>query len=114
MTAPSLTKSGCRPSGPTCCKERSMSSIEQLRDIFCGRATYSSDREWLDSVSAELRDLSEKAGLDFEDPVSGGSYIGLVGNLSEGFKVRGPWSSFDAAADALVGVESWIMSVEAE
>jgi len=39
-------------------------------------------------------------------------HIALVGNLSEGFRVFGPFESFDAAATWADGKESWIMGLD--
>lgn len=39
--------------------------IEQLRDIYCGRDTYDSEREWLDNMNAAMRDLCDGVGIDF-------------------------------------------------
>ena len=38
-------------------------------------------------------------------------YIMLEGNLTEGFKVYGPYESFGEAADAHDGCEGWIMEM---
>lgn len=40
--------------------------IEQLRDMWCGRKTYTNDEEWLDNVEQCIRELSEHNGLDFQ------------------------------------------------
>lgn len=39
--------------------------IEQLRDIYCGRDIYDSEREWLDNMNAAMRDLCDGVGIDF-------------------------------------------------
>jgi hypothetical protein len=39
-------------------------------------------------------------------------YVALCGNLSEGFIVRGPYGSFDDAADAHTDQECWIMEMK--
>lgn len=38
-------------------------------------------------------------------------FVALVGNLSEGFVVIGPFESFDDAAEAVTGRDSWIMTL---
>jgi hypothetical protein len=43
-----------------------------------------------------------------------GAAVGLVGNLSEGYDVRGIYADFDDAATCLDGEESWILTLEPE
>lgn len=38
--------------------------------------------------------------------------VALVGNLADGFRAFGPYESFDAAANAHDGEESWIVTLE--
>ena len=39
-------------------------------------------------------------------------YVAMVGNLSEGFEVFGPYQSFDDAAEAHPGSDVWIMPMQ--
>lgn len=39
------------------------------------------------------------------------SFVALVGNPTEGYKVIGPFDSFDDAAKACPGADVWIMSL---
>ena len=41
-------------------------------------------------------------------------HVAVVGNFNEGFKVRGPYRSFDEAAERNPGGDVWIMHVEAD
>jgi hypothetical protein len=41
-------------------------------------------------------------------------FIMMEGNLTEGYKVYGPYESFDVTADAHEGCEGWIMETEEE
>jgi hypothetical protein len=41
-------------------------------------------------------------------------FIMMEGNLTEGYKVYGPYESFDVAADAHEECEGWIMETEEE
>lgn len=39
--------------------------VEQLRDIYCGRATYNDDAEWVANLDHQMRQLCDEVGLDF-------------------------------------------------
>tara|TARA_B110000263_G_scaffold156145_1_gene135598 strand:- start:3005 stop:3139 length:135 start_codon:yes stop_codon:yes gene_type:complete len=41
-------------------------------------------------------------------------FIMMEGNLTEGYKVYGPYESFDDASNAHEGCEGWIMKAEEE
>lgn len=42
-----------------------LTKVEQLRDIWCGRVTYSNEKDWLDNVDAAMHELAEATGLSF-------------------------------------------------
>lgn len=42
------------------------SRIEQLRDCFCGRLTYSDDTQWFENINQVLSEICSITGLDFE------------------------------------------------
>jgi len=40
------------------------SLVEQLRDIWTGRDTYDSEKEWLDNVEFQIRELCAATGQE--------------------------------------------------
>ena len=41
-------------------------AIEQLRDVYCGRSSYTSNAEWLDNLDTCMQELCTLVGLDFK------------------------------------------------
>lgn len=78
-----------------------MNIFEQFRDIYCGRDTYNSTREWVANMDSMMEQLCEKEGMDFAPQESNGTT----------HQAREVWDAIDFAdGDGLVVTDSNLLA----
>lgn len=75
------------------------------------------DDEHANAYAERIRDTDEPPeswalAVDESGSDGSGSFFALVGNPSEGWKVRGVWRDFDSAAASVGVADAWIMRAD--